>query len=123
MSLARGQTVCVSLAAKLVEDEYVWRWSTRIEPPESSGAALIHFEQSQLGGAVLSAAQLHKTAADYVPHLSEEGRLRSRTLELMDGKRSLEEIARQLGKEFPRRFPQWQQALSYAGGVSREYAR
>ena len=123
VSLAQGQTVCVSLLAKLVEDDYVWRWTTRVEPLEGSGAPLIHFDQSQLGGSVLSASQLRKMAADYVPHLAEEGRLRSRVLELMDGKRSLEEIAHQLAKEFPRRFPRWQQALSYAGGVSREYAR
>jgi hypothetical protein len=56
-------------------------------------------------------------------HLSEEGRLRRRTFELMDGKVSLEMIARQLAAEFPQRFPRWQQALSYAGAISQEYSR
>ena len=121
--LIAGQTVCASLAAKLMESEYVWRWTTRIEPIEEPGASLIHFEQTQLNGAVLSTTQLHKLAADYVPQLSEEGRMRRRTFELMDGKAPLEEIARRLATEFPQRFPTWLQALSYAGAVSQEYSR
>ena len=121
--LTKGQTVCVSIWASLVENDYVWRWSTRIEPLDGSSASRIQFEQSQLDGAVLSASKLHKTAADYVPVLSEEGCLRRRTIELMDGKASLEEIALQLAKEFPSRFRSWRQALSYAGAVSQEYAK
>ena len=41
----------------------------------------------------------------------------------MDGKVSLEEIARRLAMEFPQRFPSWHQALSYAGLISQEYSR
>jgi protein arginine N-methyltransferase 1 len=123
VSLAPGQAVAVSLEAKLVENDYVWRWTTCIEPLEGSGDPRIHFEQSQLTGEVLSPAQLHRIAADYVPHLSKEGRLRRRTFELMDGKVSLEEIARQLATEFPQHFPRWEQALTYAGAISQEYSR
>jgi ribosomal protein L11 methyltransferase PrmA/PRMT5 arginine-N-methyltransferase len=121
--LAAGQTVRVSLAAKLVESEYVWRWTTRIEPLEGSDESLIHFEQSQLSGEVLSTRLLHRIAADYIPQLSEEGCMRRRAFELMDGRTRLEDIARRLATEFPEHFPSWQQALSYAGTVSREYSR
>jgi Ribosomal protein L11 methyltransferase (PrmA)/Arginine methyltransferase oligomerization subdomain len=121
--LASNQTVAVDLEAKLVENDYVWRWITSIEPLERSGNPRIHFDQAQLNGAVLSTAQLHRIGADYVPRLSEEGRLRRRTFELMDGKVSLEQIARRLAMEFPQRFPRWENALSYAGGISREYSQ
>jgi protein arginine N-methyltransferase 1 len=121
--LAQGQTVCVSLEAKLVENDYVWRWTTRVEPLAGSSASFIHYKQSQLAGAVLSTANLHRIAADYIPHLSEEGRLRRRTFELMDGRASLEEIARRLASEFPQRFSSWQKALSYAGVISQEFSR
>jgi len=117
-----GQVVAVSLEAKLVESDYVWRWNTHIESLEGSGPQ-IHFEQSQLTGEMLSPAQLQRWAADYVPHLSEEGHLRRRTFELMDGKASLEEIAHRLATEFPERFLKWEQALSYAGAISQEYSR
>ena len=123
VSLAPGQVVNVRLEAKLMETDYLWRWTTRIEPPEGSGNSLINFEQSQLTGEVMSAAKLHRMAADYVPHLSEEGRLRRRTFELMDGEVSLEEIAHRLVTEFPQRFSRSEQALSYAGAISQEYSR
>ena len=122
-ALRRGQTVCVSLETKLVENEYAWRWTTHIEPPAGSAALHIHYEQSQLAGAALSPKQLHKIAADYVPHLSEEGLLRRRTFELMDGRATLEEIAHKLAAEFPQHFSSWPQALSFAGLVSKELSR
>jgi protein arginine N-methyltransferase 1 len=120
--LEPGQSVAVNLEAKLIEEDYVWRWTTQIEPHDGSGASLIHFEQSQLAGEVFSAAKLHRQASAYVPHLSEEGRLRRRTFELMDGEVSLGEIARQLAAEFPERFHRWEQALSYVGAISQEYS-
>ena len=123
VSLLQGQTICVDLAAKLVEEEYVWRWNTRIEPLRGSNDSPIHYEQSQLDGAVLSPKKLHRLAADHTPQLSEEGLLHCRTLELMDGRRSLNDIAQQLAQEFPQRFPDWRQALTYAGAVSQEYSR
>ena len=121
--LEPGQLICVTLEAKLVEDDYIWRWTTSIEPVRGSSASSIHFEQSQLNGAVLSPKQLHRLAADHIPQLSEEGLLRRRAFELMDGKATLEEIARRLAAEFPRRFSSWQQALSCAGLISQEFSR
>jgi len=121
--LAPGQFVAVNLEAKLLEEDYVWRWTTRIEPHDGARAPLIDFEQSQLAGEVLSGAKLHRRAAAYVPRLSDEGRLRRRTFELMDGRASLEQIAHRLATEFPERFSKWEHALSYAGTVSQEYSR
>lgn len=123
VSLLPGQTVRVELEAKLLSSDYLWRWTTRIEPLELLSTSVIHFDQSQLAGLVLSTAQLHRKAADYVPHLSEDGRLRRRTLELMDERTSLAEIARQLANEFPERFPRWERALSYAAKISEECSR
>ena len=122
VSLAPSQTVTVSLDARLIEDEYVYRWTSHIEPLAGSGDAPVHFEQAQLMGEVLSVAKLQRQAADYVPHLSEEGRVQRRTFELMDGRASIEGIAHRLAAEFPQRFSTWKQALSYAGVVSRKYS-
>jgi protein arginine N-methyltransferase 1 len=121
--LERKQTVCMGLEAKLLEEDYIWRWTTRIEPLAGSNASPFQFEQSQLGGAVLSPSQLHRLAADYAPQLSEEGLLRRRTFELMDGRAPLEEIAHKLAAEFPHRFSSRQQALSYAGLISQQFSR
>ena len=119
--LVAGQSVRAKLEAKLVEADYVWRWSTRVENADGRGAAVVSFDQSELNGAVLSPAKLRKAASSYVPKLSEEGRLHKRTLELMDGATSLESIAKRLATEFPKRFARWEQALSYAGKLSQEH--
>jgi type I protein arginine methyltransferase len=121
--LTAGQRLRVNLRAKLLEKDYSWLWMTDIEPADGSRGVTIHFDQSQLQGAVLSTAALHKQASGYVPQLSEEGCLYRRTLELMDGNSSLQAIAFRLAGEFPRRFRRREQALSYAGGVSREYSQ
>jgi hypothetical protein len=123
VSLSAGEIVCVTLEAKLIDRRYIWRWITCISASDASGRPAIRFEQSQLNGAMLSLARLHKGAADHVPQLSIEGRLHRRTLELMDGKTSLAEIARLLAAEFPQSFTHSQHALSYAGNVSREFSR
>jgi type I protein arginine methyltransferase len=123
VQLAVGQTVAVNLEAKLIGDDYVWRWMTLVEPLEGASSPHIHFEQSQLTGDLLSAVRLHRMAANYVPHLSEEGRLYRRTFELMEGNISLEEIAHRIAAEFTPRFPKWEQALSYVGAISQEYSR
>ena len=123
ISLTAGHSVCVDLGAKLLEEGYFWRWTTQIESPEVPNKVLAKFDQSDLDGMVVSPSKLGKAASTYVPKLSEEARLHLRTLELMDGKASLEQIARQLIAEFPQRFPSWQQSLSYAATASRSYSQ
>jgi protein arginine N-methyltransferase 1 len=123
VSLGLGQNLCVELEAKLLETDYFWRWTTQIESAQNTGETTTRFEQSQLQGAVLSLPTLHKLASDYVPQLSKEGLIRRRALDLMDGKTSLENIARRLAIEFPVRFARWQQALTFASSISNEYSR
>jgi type I protein arginine methyltransferase len=117
--LYAGQTVCVKLEAKLLEKDYLWRWTTQIDPVNGTGVA-IRFEQSEFGGAVLSQARLHRTASNWVPHLSEEGRIRFRALELMDGAATLQQISTRLALEFPQRFARWEKALAYVGTLSQD---
>jgi protein arginine N-methyltransferase 1 len=121
--LAAGQSLTVDLEAKQLENDYFWRWTTQIESAEKAGETAARFEQSQLQGALISLSKLHKAASDYVPELSEEGLIRKRVLELMDGKTSLEIIARRVTTEFPGRFSRWQHALTFTSSISSEYSR
>lgn len=123
VALLPGQIVCAELHAKLAGDDYSWRWNTSIQPAAESHDAPLRFEQSQLQGMSLSQTVLHRLASDHIPNLSSEGLLHRRTLELMNGASTLEEIARQLTVEFPERFAQWHQALSYAGAISHKFSR
>jgi protein arginine N-methyltransferase 1 len=121
--LVEGQNITVDLEAKLLEHDYFWRWTTQIASAEGPCETALRFRQSQLQASVLSLAKLRKWASDYVPQLSEGGLLRRRTLELMDGKSSLEEIARRLTAEFPEQFTSWQKALSLAAAISKDNSR
>ncbi|MBZ5642570.1 MAG: 50S ribosomal protein L11 methyltransferase [Acidobacteriia bacterium] len=121
--LVAGQNVRVDLLAKLLEKDYFYRWKTKIASVESPEKIVAQFDQSQLQGATLSPSALQKGASTFVPQISEAGRVLQRALELMDGSAPLEEIARRLSAEYPSRFPQWQQALSYAGAMSKDYSR
>jgi hypothetical protein len=60
----------------------------------------------------LSPAQLSKKAANYVPTLSEDGELDRCILHMMDGSKSLGEIADALTQNFPDRFANWNDALA-----------
>src|SRR5262249_34968395 len=120
--LTVGQRVCVDLETNLLENDYMWCWETHIESNVEVSDASTSFKQSQLDGAVLSPAKLRRSASDYVPHLSEEGRLYYRALELMDGNTPLGSVARRLAAEFPQRFARWELALSYAAKISQEHA-
>jgi type I protein arginine methyltransferase len=118
--LVSGQTVTVNLQAKLLDKDYFWRWDTRIESATRTGEIAVKFDQSSLKGAVLSPPLLRKSASDYVPQPTEENLVRRTALGLIDGKTSLEEIARRLTVEFPQRFARWEHALRFAATVSRE---
>lgn len=123
ISLVAGQTVCMNLQSKYLEMEYAWRWITKVESIDDPGKVSVQFDQFELKGALLSRSQLGKSTSNYTPQLSEEGLVRRRALELMDGKTTLEQIAIQLVAEFPERFSRWQNALSFTGEISKENSR
>jgi PRMT5 arginine-N-methyltransferase/ribosomal protein L11 methyltransferase PrmA len=120
VSLAVGQKLSLNLEAKLVGDDYVWRWTTDVEPSNGTANPRIHFDQSSLQGAVISLRALQKQASNHVPHLSEEGLIHRRILQMMDGRTSLGDIAQRLAAEFPTRFTRWQGAISYVAAVSQK---
>lgn len=120
--LAQGDTVCLQMEAKLVGDDYVWRWATQVKPSDLTGTTREHFQQSSVNGLVLSPVQVRKGASDHVPSLSDEGVMTRRVLERVDGRATLEEIARTLAAEYPERFAGWHDAMKFAGALSRKYS-
>jgi protein arginine N-methyltransferase 1 len=119
--VAPGDKVIAELAARLVGDDYVWNWNTRVldqADPERQKAA---FTQSTFFGAPFSRARLHKRAASYRPSLNDEGQVARFVLEAMAAGSPLGEIASQMAARFPSRFPRWEAALGYVGELSCQY--
>jgi protein arginine N-methyltransferase 1 len=123
VTLAIGDTVSVSLAARLVGEDYVWCWDTRILGGGVAGRTKADFRQSSFAGTPLSPAKLAKRAVDYASRLNEDGRLDQLILESLDAHTPLGRIADQVLAEFPTRFANWQDAMARVSDLSAKYSR
>lgn len=117
-----GDRIDVVLRADLVAEEYTWTWSTKVSEPEPSGALKADFKQSSFFSSPILRSQLHKREASYRPILTEDGEIALVVLQLMNDKKTLEQIAREVSERFPMRFPDWYAALGHVGEFSGEYS-
>jgi protein arginine N-methyltransferase 1 len=120
VNVVEGQEIQVELHADLVGDDYVWRWNTRID---ILGSNARHFQQSTFQGENFAPHSLHRRAADFVPALSETGEADRWLLQAMNGKASLQEIAQEAAKLFPKLFSGWDEAFRRAAELSGKYSR
>ncbi|MCP3960669.1 MAG: methyltransferase domain-containing protein [bacterium] len=119
VDLEPGDLLKARIEAKLVADDYVWRWSTSIEGAAGSKA---RFEQSTFHGTPLSLAKLRKRAASYLPRLDAEGRVLLFILARLERRTPLGEIAGELQESFPERFERRRDALARVAEVAEKYA-
>ena len=119
LAVAAGDQINVRLEARLIKDDYVWRWDTALV---SEGKIKSCFKQSTLFGAPLSVAQLHKHAGPYVPKINEEGAVTRFVLSKMDGGNSNEQIAAALATDFSSRFRNQTEALDFVADMSDKYS-
>jgi protein arginine N-methyltransferase 1 len=116
----QGQRICLSLQANLVGEEYIWRWETKVG--SNRNGAERHFRQSTFQGANFTPEALRRRAADFVPALSDEGLADRWLLQAMDGKTSLQQMARAAAERFPAIFPRWEDALHRAAELARQFS-
>lgn len=115
LALAAGDRVEAEVSATPFDDQYMWRWESRVT---SAGGTRAHFRQSQFDSFVLVPGKLKKRAASHVPRLNQEGELERAALDEMARGRPIGEIAATLQQRFPSRFAQWQDALSWVGELA-----
>jgi type I protein arginine methyltransferase len=123
IELESSDEVKVTISAHLVNEDYIWRWDTRVINGSSPNEVKADFKQSTFFGAPLSPSQLAKRSASYVPVLNDDGEVETFILSLMDGKTSLEKVADQLKHRFPDKFPDSNKALTLAGEISLKYSK
>lgn len=119
VEVAAGDQIDVRVEARLIGDDYVWRWDTTLSSQENIKSS---FKQSTLFGAPLSASQLRKRANTYVPESNEEGSIVNFVLSQMDGKNSNEEIAAELLKHFSHSFRDHNDALNLVAEMAVKYS-
>jgi protein arginine N-methyltransferase 1 len=115
-----GDTITVSLQARLVGGDYLWRWETQVAEGQRLKATA---SQSTFFGSPPPAPDLRKHQAAHIPVLGEDGEIDRFILSRMDGEVSLIEIARLTAERFPERFPRWQDVMPRVGALSSRYSR
>jgi type I protein arginine methyltransferase len=108
-----GDTVEVTVDARLIKDNYQWQWTTCHQT--SDGKSGSRFRQSTFFATPLVPENLHRQSSNYRPTLNAKGRVEKELLMMMDGELALAEIAGQLVEKFPEHFATAEDALSYAG--------
>lgn len=113
-----GDRIDVRLEARLIGDDYVWRWETKF-----TDEGFVSFKQSTFFGSPLSLSKLLKQTAEYKPSLNTQGEVRSFILKLMNGEHSLSEIATSVVEQFPERYADWNEAFSEVANISRDFSK
>jgi protein arginine N-methyltransferase 1 len=123
VSIAKGDTINLSIQANLVGGEYAWFWSTRIHSQDDAGAVKADFKQSTSFDGALSIKRVMEFVSNDRPALGEEGKIDLFILGKMDGRHTIDQIARQTQTQCPARFEDEQEALIYVYELSRQYRR
>jgi len=122
VTVSEGDVIRLDIRANLVGDDYVWSWNTDVVSP-GSAQPRVSFRQSTVAAAPLDMREVRKAADNHIPTLSGDGAIDGFVLGLMDGSRSVGDIAKELYERHPERFPRWQDALKRVGTLSRTYSK
>lgn len=122
VAVSEGDRVNVTLSAAFVNDDYVWRWETDFFDARELDTPKTSFKQSTFFGVPLSPSQLRKRTNNYVPVVNDDGSILQFVFSQMDGNNSVEQIAMRLGKEFPLRFRNDNEALDVVADISERYS-
>lgn len=123
VDVAEGDQVEVDFKCNLVGDVYVWQWHSKFFENKSLHEPKAEFRQSTFNTHFPDLKSLQKRASNYIPLPSEEGEMVKKVLQMMNGRTSLEEIAKWLTAEFPKVHPTWQEALGWVGKISEKFSR
>jgi type I protein arginine methyltransferase len=118
--LDEQQEILVTIRANLVGKDYLWRWETEIA---AASAKKVHFRQSTFEGAPVSLRTLRRHATDHIPVLTAEGEGERFLLKAMDGKASLQEIAKSAAKRFPKVYSSHEDAFERASQLARKFSK
>ena len=118
-----GDQIAVSFTARLIGEDYLWGWQTKVSGLGAEPGVKAHFQQSTFLGAPLSPVNLRTRQESFVPELDESGAIDHFILSLFDGTQSLGDVAHAIMARFPDHFADWQTALRRVSELSQRYSR
>ena len=123
VDVQKGDKIVVDLKANLVGESYIWRWDSQVIDRECSDRVKSSFQQSDFLSMPRVPAKFRLRSAQFVPTLDEEGEIEQVILSLIDGRTSVQAIARQLCQRFPNRLQREQDAVERVAGVSCRFCK
>jgi protein arginine N-methyltransferase 1 len=118
-----GDSINLSIEAKLVGQEYIWRWHTRFLSPAEPGGLKTEFDQSSANDDSLSTGQLSEHITNSRPSLGLDGEIDHFILGKMNGRTTVKEIVKQLQVRFPAHLQDEPEAIRYVYEIGRQYKR
>lgn len=112
----------VSARLRIVPAEVQVSWTVSVETGVRAGKAQVRkFARSTALGMLLSREDLEKTKLDSVPRLTAWGEARRTVVELIDGKRCLGDVEREVQARHPELFPARKDAAVFVAEVVSRY--
>ena len=121
VALRPGDRVQVTLRAQLLGPDYTWTWDTTVSP--ASGAAPLRRRQSTFLAQLIDPKILAASRAGTVPVRSDELGLDAEILALVDGHRTIGEIAELIRSQRPQKFSRLPDAMARVSDVLSRYLR
>lgn len=119
--VAAGDSVQLSIEARLDGDEYVWDWATRINAGGRTGPVKVAFEQSTAFEGALDERQLARQVTHRRPSLNQVGEIDRFILTNLDGQATIEDIASLLRVAFPDQFETPEAAIVTIHQLAQQY--
>lgn len=118
-----NDVISFDFSASLVDDDYVFRWDTRISESSHPSHVKAAFTQSTLLASPLSPESLTTREAGYVPTRTDDGEVVAFVLGRADGQRTLGELSQEIAERFPELFRSPGDDLSFVTEVTQKYCR
>jgi protein arginine N-methyltransferase 1 len=120
LNLVKGDRVEATIKANLIDGSYVWSWTSRLFRGDAAKPELT-MRQSSFLAQVMSPESLSRRADSHVPAATTAHAIDQLGLSLIDGKRSLGEIALTLREHFPEQFKDNAAALNHIAKLAGRY--
>lgn len=105
-----GDGIAIRMRGTHDGSDYVWSWTTTVTPADGRFKE-VELRQDNLADILIAPGRLRRRAADHVPVRGRAIEMRELTLTLVDGRRSMGEVAEAVRERFPTAFPDARAAL------------
>lgn len=121
VSLKKGDTVKISVEARVIDGEYAWIWNSKIYKGTNCEQPTVKFNQSTLLSELWSPTILQTKEATYTPQRTKDVQIDQLILSEFNGAVSLKHIAEELAQSYPEQFTSWQDAMPRVSKIAGMY--